>query len=225
MNIDLSSSLQDYLKYIYLENMETAQVRISQIAKRMQVKKASVVSAIKKLVTKQLVRHEPYGAIELTQTGLTTAEVIYRRHLVLNNFFSNILNLPEIIAEKDACAAEHTLSRSTIDRIIELTNFLEKENCDQGSIIANYIKHHDLLKNAEIIALSSLEKGEAVMIDSLSDCSASLRQKLISQGVITGEILIYEGSAPLGDPLKFKIKDRNIMLRKQEARLINCKRV
>lgn len=130
MEKELTHSIEDYLETIYLISQDQPSIRITDIARRMQVRKSSIVSAVKKLESCGYVHHEPYGSILLTEEGIMRASDVYRKHSILKSFFLNILELPEEIAERDACNFEHYISDQTVRAIIKLAESLriEKKN-------------------------------------------------------------------------------------------------
>ena len=127
MNKKLTHSIEDYLEMIYILSQESQSIRITDIAARMQVRKSSIVSAVKKLEQCGYVQHEPYGSIILTEEGIYQGSEVYRKHIVLKSFFLEILGLPEEIAEKDACNFEHYISDQTVSAIVKLAEKLQEE--------------------------------------------------------------------------------------------------
>jgi len=127
MNKKLTHSIEDYLEMIYILSQESQSIRITDIAARMQVRKSSIVSAVKKLEQCGYVQHEPYGSIILTEEGIFQGSEVYRKHIVLKTFFLEILRLPEEIAEKDACNFEHYISDQTVSAIVKLAEKLQEE--------------------------------------------------------------------------------------------------
>jgi len=125
--ISLTEGLQDYLEAILICSKDHPFVRTKHVAERLCVKSPSVHSAIKELVRRKLVMHEPYGHIELTQKGRKEAEFVYARHKILFRLFSNILALPSKLAESSACQIEHHINKKTLDRITQLLDFLENQ--------------------------------------------------------------------------------------------------
>ena len=63
----ISGSLEEYLKTIYILKNEKQEIRVTDIAERMNCTKPSVNKAVKSLQTKELVNYEVYGDIELTR--------------------------------------------------------------------------------------------------------------------------------------------------------------
>ena len=118
----LTKSLEDYIETIYIISRERSEVRVSDIAAKLNVAKSSVHTALHSLADKNYIKHEKYGTAYLTERGLVIAEQIYDRHIRLRAFFENILMLDAQTAEQDACAAEHVLSGAAVKAMTELVN-------------------------------------------------------------------------------------------------------
>lgn len=121
----LSPSLEDYLETIYLITIKGRVPRVKDISSSLKVKTPSVVSALKALERRGLIDHERYGHIELTEKGKREAERIYRMHLVLKQFFEEVLGVESAIAEEDACTIEHYLNQQTFERLVKFLEFIE----------------------------------------------------------------------------------------------------
>lgn len=69
--------------------------------------------------------------------------------------------------------------------------------------------------------LLDAKPGEEVVIKSLNhDGDTDLRRHLLGMGFVKGSKIKMEKVAPLGDPVKFKIKGYSVCLRKEEAKNI-----
>lgn len=123
----ISSALEDYLEVILSLEELNGHVRVTDIAKKQNIAKASVNQAIAKLKLEGLVNQEPYGPIVLTLIGRSKAKKIQNRHYKLKKFLVEVLNVDAQTADKDACQMEHAVSPETIDK---LTEFL----CSNGHI-------------------------------------------------------------------------------------------
>jgi len=118
---NLSKNMEDYLETIYLIQQEKGNVRIKDIAEKLECSMPSVSSAVKNLNEKGFVNHGRYNFVELTLSGIQVAEKIFERHSVLKSFFSEVLGIESDIAERDACLIEHVISQATFN---ELKNFM-----------------------------------------------------------------------------------------------------
>ena len=105
----LSASLEDYLKEIYLLNLEGQEVRITDIARSLGISKPSVNRAMNTLKELELLEHEHYGKITLTDAGRDTAK--------------NILDVDEQTALAEADLMEHDISKGTRKK---LKKFIKK---------------------------------------------------------------------------------------------------
>lgn len=136
MSLALTPTMEDYLETIITLEATKKAVRVKDIAKALKVKMPSVTSALGKLAEKNLVNHEKYGYVELTNRGKKVASEIYRRHEILFSFLSETLNIEPEIAEKDACQIEHVISPTTLERLVKFIEFVEEQ---QNGIFTDYL--------------------------------------------------------------------------------------
>ena len=123
-----SPAMQDYLEVI-LDLTETqGRVRVTDIAVKLNIAKASVSQAIDNLIDLELVEQERYGPINLTLKGEEQARKVRRRHRVIKSFLIDVLGVGQGIAEKDACLIEHAISPTTMEK---LCKFLESKGLAQ----------------------------------------------------------------------------------------------
>ncbi len=116
---ELTSSLEDYLEAIYHLQTHNQRARVKEIARAMDVKMPSVTGALRALVEKGLVRHDPYHEVQLTQKGLECAESVVEKHTTIKTFLVNILGLTDSEAEGEACRLEHAIKPETLDKLVD----------------------------------------------------------------------------------------------------------
>ena len=137
--MEISKREEEYLEAMYLLYKRKGIIRIKDIAKKLRVRPPSVVDALKKLSEKGLVEYEKYDRILLTEKGREIAEKTYSKHLLLMEFFINILGIPPEIAEEDACQFEHYVHQITAERIKEFARYIQ-EQCPY--VIKQFVKEH-----------------------------------------------------------------------------------
>ena len=120
----LTSSLEDYLKTIYILSVSKREVRPSDIAELMNVRLPSVSEALKRLKTMGLIQRERYGSIVLTRRGYELAISLLRRHQIIARFLQDFLGLPPEHAHREACIIEHSISEETLTRLQLLVEVL-----------------------------------------------------------------------------------------------------
>lgn len=110
----LTFTMENYLEAIYELSSQGTGARVSDIAGRLGVTKASTNSAMATLAEKGLIINEKYKEIFLTPEGLKLAELTSKKHHVIKQFLINVLTVEPSIAETDACAIEHVISSDSI---------------------------------------------------------------------------------------------------------------
>ena len=83
MEAQLSESLEDYLKEIYILQAEDGRATTSALAKRRGVAPSSVTAVLGKLADLGLVEHQRYRGAVLTPAGERAAIEIVRHHRLL----------------------------------------------------------------------------------------------------------------------------------------------
>lgn len=121
---NLTFVMENYLEAIYELSKEKHSARISDIAERLSVSKASASNAMQTLMTKGLVVTEKYREVYLTEEGRKLAEMTSKKHKTIKRFFIEILSIDPTVADSDACAIEHVISNISI-RAME--HFLEEK--------------------------------------------------------------------------------------------------
>ena len=122
--MELTRSREDYLEAICEICEEEKVARVKDIASHMAVSLASVNYALKALKGEGLIKHKRYGYIELTEKGCKIGQAIYSKHKSIRAFLTNILNVSEGVADKDACGIEHVISEETFDK---MKSFMESK--------------------------------------------------------------------------------------------------
>ncbi len=115
---ELSASLEDYLEAIYQVITERGEARAKDIADRLDVAASSVTNALRGLVMRELIQHEPYDRITLTAKGERVARDVVRRHDTLKRFFTEVLSVDEDTAADCACKMEHIVGDVILERLI-----------------------------------------------------------------------------------------------------------
>lgn len=118
MEKKLTESIEDYIETIYLEYEKNKKgVRITDLAFKMNVSKASANDAVRKLKALGYVDHERYGQIFLTNSGKNIAINIYEKHRFIAEFLEKVLYVSSKTAEEDACGIEHLISDETFEKM------------------------------------------------------------------------------------------------------------
>ena len=123
MGASLTAAMEDYLELIYTLGKNGKVVRVRDIAREMNVRMPSVTSMLNKLSSRDLIIHEKYEYVELTQDGAGIAREINLQHQIIFNFLTNVLKIDSKTADQDACKMEHAVSPITLKRLVEFMEF------------------------------------------------------------------------------------------------------
>lgn len=211
----LSETQEDYILDILEQTAKHTVARIKDIAKSRSVSLPTVVSAIKTLAEKNIINHEKYGYITLTDYGIEVAKKLLERKKNIMKFLTFTICVPQDIAIADAHKLEHDLSKETYENLIKLTNFFEAYP---------HIKEQfeNFLKKEAYMRLNEINIGEAAKIIKIEN--STIKSKLLSMGAKPGTVIKVEKVAPLGDPIEVTLLGYHLTLRKDEAEKIIVER-
>lgn len=129
----ISKSLEEYIKTMYVLQNQKGEIRVTDIAQKMQCTKAGVNKAIKLLAENGLVNYEVYGKIELTDEGTKTARKVLEAYDIVYLFLTELLEIEteeaKIEAEKIKKSMEdHTLNK--LAKYVQNTLGIQGLECD-----------------------------------------------------------------------------------------------
>ena len=119
----ISKSLEEYLKTIYVLKRQTGEVRVTDIALKMNCTKPSVNKAINNLKDNGYINYEAYGEIELTKNGEEHAKKILEAYDIVYLFLKEVLNLEASKAKSEADKMKLSMSDETLN---ELKKYVHK---------------------------------------------------------------------------------------------------
>lgn len=117
--LHLTIANEDYLEcLVRIEQEEGAEdgVRSVDVAKRLNVSKASVNKAVTALKAQGLVDQSHYGKVILTNQGREVGTAVWYRHRLIRTFLVRELGVDFERADSEACMMEHALSEDTMSR-------------------------------------------------------------------------------------------------------------
>lgn len=118
---NLTSGLEDYIEVIYVAHLNNTPLKGADLARKLNISRASVSEALAKLVSKELIKYNSYETIALTAKGLEEAKNVYKKHSILKEFFETVLAIPANEAGENACKIEHIISQNILDKMTKLT--------------------------------------------------------------------------------------------------------
>ena len=129
----VSKALEEYLKTMYVLKKQNGNIRVTDIAKKMNCTKASVNKAIYNLKDNKLLNYESYGTIELTEDGEDLAKKVLEAYDIVYLFLKDVLDIEEEKAEKEAETIKTAITDDTINKLakyVHKTLVLNNLDCD-----------------------------------------------------------------------------------------------
>ena len=130
----ISKALEQYLKTMYILKKQNGNIRVTDIANKMECTKPSVNKAINNLKEEKLVNYETYGIIELTEEGENLAKKIIEAYDIVYIFLKEVLNLDEETAQSEAEKIKSTITDETINKLAKYVH----EKLDLNSLDCDY---------------------------------------------------------------------------------------
>jgi DtxR family Mn-dependent transcriptional regulator len=237
----LSANMEDYLETIYHIVSEKKAARAKDIAVRMAVNSASVTGALRLLAEKGHINYAPYDVITLTPGGEILARDIVRRHEILKDFFTKVLDVNEREAEDTACKMEHAVSPIIIDRLVRFVEFIQicprggeewiggfRQFCEKDNALSGcesaITKCMDDLKRRqkqfqrakrETITLESLESGQVARLIRVKG-NGTIVDKLKKLDITPGSIVELEEVEASTERIHIKVRGYHLSLRKDD---------
>ena len=117
-----SSTVENYIKQIYLEAQKDSRERVpmKRLADGVGVSPGTATSMVKSLARSGLIDYEPRGGSRLTPEGEQLALNVLRRHRLVEAFLVEVLKLDWSEVHSEAELLEHAISDKVLEKIDEL---------------------------------------------------------------------------------------------------------
>lgn len=137
----LSKVSEEYLKNMYILKKQNGNIRMTDIANKMNCSKASANKAVNNLKEEKMLNYESYGTIELTKEGEELAKKILEAYDIVYLFLRDVLNLEDEEAKDEAERIKLAINDNTINKlakyvhkVLDLSNLdcnydINKERC------------------------------------------------------------------------------------------------
>jgi DtxR family Mn-dependent transcriptional regulator len=195
--------VQDYAKAIYTLESEQGSASTTALAERLDVRPASVVGMVRKLVALELADHTPYHGVRLTERGRAVALEVIRHHRLLELFLVESLGMAWDEVHAEAERLEHALSEELEEAIAAR---LGNPTLDP---------HGDPIPSRELeiaedssSSLYALEPGEQALFVRVSDEDPEMLRFLSKRGIAPGAELELIERQPFDGPVYVRFGDQ-----------------
>jgi len=218
----LSASLEDYLAVIFWIVAAKGAARARDIAKRLQVKASSVTGALQLLAQKEYVNYRPYEPVTLTREGFDQATRVVERHRVLREFLTGVLGVEAETAERAACRLEHDIPGAIAQRLVAFNEYVRNLPEKERRLVEAFAERDTAVATdgdsvwPRQTTVADLKAGREAVITAVKGTSRVSR-RLADMGLGRGALVAVEAAAPMGGPIRVKIRGYRLALRRQEA--------
>ena len=207
-----TQAVEDYLKVIYDLARGGGAVTTSAIAGRLSVSPGTVTGMVKKLATLNLVAHEHYRGVELTEAGRKIALEVIRHHRLVERYLHEAMGVPWDRVHAEAERWEHVLSEEMEERMDEI---LGNPTTDpHGSPIPTRELE---MAEVEQSPLSRMVAGESGMVAEVGDEDAEMLRYFAELGLFPETPVEVLDVAPFDGPLKLKVAGAERSIGRQAA--------
>jgi len=117
--------MEDYLEAIYHLTSDGGSARTTAIARILGVQPGSATEMLQKLAARDLITYRKYEGVELTLEGRRVGRAVSEKHHTLCELLK-MMQVPESIADRDACTMEHNLNPVTILQLKKFVRFMQE---------------------------------------------------------------------------------------------------
>ena len=129
----VSKALEQYIKTIYVLKKQNGNIRVTDIANKMNCTKPSVNKALHILKNNGLINYETYGTIKLTVEGEKLAKKVLEAYDIVYLFLKEVLNMENEKAHNEAEKIKSTIDDETLNKLAKYVHEvlgLSNLNCD-----------------------------------------------------------------------------------------------
>lgn len=129
----ITRSQEEYLKTMYILKNQNKNIRVTDIANKMNCTKPSVNKALHILKNNGLINYEIYGTIELTVEGENIAKKVLEAYDIVYLFLKEVLNMENEKAHNEAEKIKFTIEDETLNKLAKYVHEvlgLSSLNCD-----------------------------------------------------------------------------------------------
>lgn len=196
-----TQAVEDYLKVIYDLGRNGSAVTTSAIAGRLDVAPGTVTGMVKKLAALNLVAHEHYHGVVLTESGRKIALEIIRHHRLVERYLHEAMGVPWDQVHAEAERWEHVLSEEMEERMDEI---LGSPTTDpHGSPIPT----RDLeMVELDHSMLADMTPGQTARVAEVGDEDAAMLRYFAELGLFPDASVEVLDVAPFDGPLTLRVE-------------------
>jgi len=200
MSKRITPAVQDYLKAIHSLGGAERLVSPVDIAARLKVRAPSVTGMLKRLAESGWIDYTAGQGARLTETGISQARRVIRRHRLVELFLTKVLGLDWSEVDTEAEALEHAISPRLEEALAAYLG--EPLEDPHGHPIPSA---EGDLKKRDLLPLSELGAGQAAIIREVQDDKPQRLRRWQELGLVPGARVTVRSFQPLDDLFEIEV--------------------
>jgi DtxR family Mn-dependent transcriptional regulator len=131
----LTASHEHYLRAIYEVRSDLGYARLTDVARALDVAPSTLSVGLRPLEARGLIAHDDRRFLVLTAKGERIAREVHHRFAVVRHFLSDVLGVPDRLAEAEACLMEHDVGPETTERLLDVLKLLREDDELRGMLV------------------------------------------------------------------------------------------
>jgi len=217
---EVSATIEEYLEAIYRLQERNGSAKTTELAKLLNVALGTITNTVESMEKQNLIVHEPYKGVKLTDKGRKIALDVVRRHRLSERLLTDVLRLEWSKAHDAACKLEHIFADKELSRPLEKA-LRNPKTCPHGNPIPSASGR---LAEEKSELLSNLSQGEEGVIMKITDERQDMLQYLATLGLVPGASVSIEEKAPFNGPIMVKVMGASYALGRNVASVIWVKK-
>jgi DtxR family Mn-dependent transcriptional regulator len=202
-----TDAVQNYLKAIHHLGGDQRVVSPAEIAAELAVRAPSVTGMCKRLADAGWIDYESGTGAKLTDTGLTEARRVIRRHRLVELFLTRVLGLDWSEVDAEAEALEHAISPRLEQAIAaHLGEPLEDPHGHPIPTAGGELTRRDLRE------LTQFPAGQTAVIREVRDDDPQRLRRWQAHGLVPGAVVCIRSYQPLDDVFEIDVDGRPLVL-------------
>jgi DtxR family transcriptional regulator, Mn-dependent transcriptional regulator len=196
----ITAAMEDYLKAIYGLDERGDRITTQAIAERLDVAPPSVTGMLKRLSDINLIEHERYRSIALTEAGRKVALEVVRHHRLLELYLAEALGYSWDEVHDEADRLEHLISEEFESRIDAALGFPKTD--PHGDPIPSPTLDVSKVPDDR---LAAMEAGDTATVVRVSDIDAERLRYLGTLGLYPDADVTVLERMPFNGPLRVMV--------------------
>ena len=211
----VTPAVEEYLETIYRLEKRDGVAKTNGLVLALNVAAGTVTNTVERLEREQLVTHEPYKGVKLTEQGKKIALDVLRRHRLSERLLTDFLKFDWGEAHEAACRLEHGVTSRIANKLEEVLG--HPTTCPHGNPIPTM---NGTIAEERSRPLVELQENDEGTISRIAHEKTDILSYLKNQGLVPGVSVEIIEKAPFEGPITLRTSQNTIVVSQKMASII-----